>query len=62
MSGTDHHVSKPLWTEFVEAIGSVVPPTEESQSLRETFREMVQDLIEYRELLQQFTFRDIRIR
>jgi len=49
-------------TVSVEAAGTEALPTEESQSLRDTFREMCQELVEYRELLFQMMLRDIRIR
>jgi ABC-type polysaccharide/polyol phosphate export permease len=38
------------------------PPHEESRGLWDTFREMVYELAEYRDLLSQLTLRDIRIR
>jgi ABC-type polysaccharide/polyol phosphate export permease len=49
-------------TEEAETPGVEVLPHEESRSLSVTLREMIYELVEYRELLLQLTIRDIRIR
>ena len=60
--GTEQQTAKALTAKSGAVSIMEGPPHDDSQSLRDTFREMVAELVEYRELLLQLTLRDIRIR
>ena len=62
MSIAERHETEASLTESVVATHMEAAPEEKPQTLWETFREMVYELVEYRDLLLQLTLRDIRIR
>ena len=62
MRACEQEVTKTPVEESPVAANVGAPPDEASQTVRETFREMVSELGECRELLLQLTLRDIRIR
>ena len=62
MSITRQKLGAPMPDKSIATANVEAPVHEESQTLGETFREMVYELVEYRELLYQMTLRNIRIR
>jgi len=55
-------VNEPVSAETRVDVEAKTPMHEAPQTLQETFQEMINELVEYRELLWQMTLRDIRIR
>lgn len=62
MGPTEQFTIEPLSGKSVEIADKDAPSEERSQGLRDTFREMVYELVDFRELLLQLTVRDIRLR
>jgi len=62
MSAIQQRTAEALPAESLGTAHMEIPQHEEPRTLWETFREMVFELMQYRELLLQLTFRDIRIR